>query len=122
MKRILVCGGRDYNERKTIFRQLDLLSYEHTRFILVCGYGHYPQELDGADYHAYCWAVENRFPCGNFPAAWGLRNKAAGPIRNSEMLKEMQPDLVVAFPGGRGTADMVKKARAAGVEVMEVGE
>jgi UDP-N-acetylmuramoylalanine-D-glutamate ligase len=35
------------------------------------------------------------------------------------MLEREKPDLVVAFPGGRGTADMVAKARAAGVEVLE---
>jgi hypothetical protein len=36
------------------------------------------------------------------------------------MLDEGKPDLVIAFPGGRGTADMVKKARRAGVEVVEI--
>jgi hypothetical protein len=36
------------------------------------------------------------------------------------MLEEGKPDLVVAFPGGTGTANMVKQARAAGVEVLEV--
>jgi hypothetical protein len=35
------------------------------------------------------------------------------------MLAEGEPDLVVAFPGGRGIANMVKQARAAGVEVLE---
>ena len=44
----------------------------------------------------------------------------AGPRRNARMLAEGKPDLVVAFPGGRGTADMVSKARAAKVEVMEI--
>jgi hypothetical protein len=33
---------------------------------------------------------------------------------------EYGPDLVVAFPGGRGTADMVRRAKAAGCEVLEV--
>ncbi|MAK86557.1 MAG: hypothetical protein CMK96_06365 [Pseudomonas sp.] len=55
-----------------------------------------------------------------FAADWNSHGKAAGPIRNSRMLKEGKPDLVVAFPGGRGTADMVRQARLAGVEVAEV--
>lgn len=38
------------------------------------------------------------------------------------MLTDGQPDLVVAFPGGRGTADMVRRARAAGVETVALGE
>jgi hypothetical protein len=32
---------------------------------------------------------------------------------------EWRPDLLVAFAGGKGTADMVRRARAAGVEVIE---
>lgn len=36
--------------------------------------------------------------------------------------KEAKPDLVIAFPGGRGTADMVRRARAAGIEVREIKE
>jgi ABC-type branched-subunit amino acid transport system substrate-binding protein len=36
------------------------------------------------------------------------------------MIREGKPDAVVAFPGGRGTADMVRQARAAGIEVREV--
>jgi hypothetical protein len=36
------------------------------------------------------------------------------------MLEEGKPDLVVAFPGGRGTANMVKQVRGTGVNVLEV--
>lgn len=58
-------------------------------------------------------------PVRAFPADWHRDGKAAGPIRNRRMLLEGMPDLVVAFPGGRGTADMVRRARAAGIEVVE---
>lgn len=57
-----------------------------------------------------------------FPADWGSLGKAAGPIRNSLMLTEANPSLVIAFPGGKGTADMISKARAAGVKVIEVSK
>lgn len=53
---------------------------------------------------------------GVFPRS-ATNGKAAGPIRNQRMLDEGKPDLVVAFPGGRGTADMVRRAKAAGVPV-----
>jgi hypothetical protein len=43
-----------------------------------------------------------------------------GPIRNKQMLEEGKPDLMVAFPGERGTANMCKQAREAGVPVMVV--
>jgi predicted Rossmann-fold nucleotide-binding protein len=41
-------------------------------------------------------------------------------VRNRQMLTEGRPDLVVAFPGGKGTANMVALARKAGVEIVEV--
>jgi hypothetical protein len=53
-------------------------------------------------------------------ADWAGLGRKAGPIRNEQMLSEGQPHLVVAFPGGRGTAHMVGIARAAGVEVIEI--
>lgn len=55
-----------------------------------------------------------------FPAPWDFHKNSAGPIRNAWMLRFGQPDLVLAMPGGTGTADMVKKARAAHVEVIQV--
>jgi len=37
------------------------------------------------------------------------------------MIDEGKPDLVLAFPGGRGTDDMVRRAEKAGIEVRRVG-
>ena len=78
----------------------------------------------GADTLAWKWA---RHFLGKgseysvqFRARWDMHGKAAGPIRNKQMLDEGKPDLVISFPGGRGTANMIKQAKAAGVEVMEV--
>jgi hypothetical protein len=56
----------------------------------------------------------------NEPADWKAHGRAAGPIRNQRMIDEHRPELVVAAPGGRGTADMVRRARAAGIEVFEI--
>lgn len=55
-----------------------------------------------------------------YPADWPRYGKAAGPMRNQQMVDEGKPDVVLAFPGGRGTADMVRRAKAAGVRVVEV--
>lgn len=55
-----------------------------------------------------------------YPADWKRHGKSAGPIRNQLMLYETQPHIVVAFPGGRGTADMVRKAKHRGGKVIEV--
>lgn len=54
-----------------------------------------------------------------FPADWDKYGKRAGYLRNVQMLDEGKPDLVVAFPGGKGTAMMVKLAKERGVRVIE---
>jgi hypothetical protein len=54
--------------------------------------------------------------CGH-ERTWGNRG-----FRLEEIDRQQEPTLpfVVAFPGGAGTADMVRRARAAGVEVLAV--
>ncbi len=73
----------------------------------------------GADALARAWATDRNVECWTVDADWEKYGSAAGPIRNAQMLEETSPDLVLAFPGGRGTADMVKRAKAAGVQVVE---
>lgn len=57
----------------------------------------------------------------SYPADWKRYGRAAGPIRNRQMLEEGKPDLIIAFHSNlaesRGTANMVKIARKAGIEV-----
>jgi hypothetical protein len=51
------------------------------------------------------------------PADWNKHGRSAGFRRNLEMA-EMQPDVVLACPGGRGTANMVEIARSKGLRVV----
>jgi hypothetical protein len=76
-------------------------------------------EARGADRMPGGWACRRGIENIKFRAEWEKLGRKAGPIRNQSMLDEGRPDVVVAFPGGRGTADMVRRARAAGVEVIE---
>lgn len=111
--RVLVCGGRDYRDKAFLWSVLDGLGPPAASEIIS---GMAP----GADSYAAEWAQRFGFPLHKFHADWKTHGKAAGPIRNQRMLDEGKPDLVVAFPGGRGTADMVRRARSAGVPVMEI--
>jgi hypothetical protein len=43
----------------------------------------------------------------------------AGPIRNKLMLTDGKPDVVIAFPGGAGTANMVGIAKKANIDVID---
>jgi hypothetical protein len=73
----------------------------------------------GADKLAREWAEDRGVGCVTFRADWEKHGPSAGPIRNGQMLSEGKPNLVLAFPGGRGTADMVQRAHAASVLVVK---
>lgn len=106
--RVLVCGGRDYTDADTLYAALDALPQP---LIIIHG------AARGADTLAGLWAESRSQPQMPFPARWSEYGRAAGIYRNIEMLESGEPDLVIAAPGGRGTAHMVKIARAAGVQV-----
>jgi hypothetical protein len=75
---------------------------------------------DSVDQLVQSWCYRNGVPCINIPAQWHALGKRAGPIRNAWMLRFLKVSLVVAFPGGKGTADMVGQAKAAGIPVKKV--
>lgn len=110
--RVLVCGGRDYNDREAIGYYLDSLK-PRPEIIINGG-------ARGADSHANAWAVWRQVRQWVFYPDWETHGRAAGPMRNQRMLDEAKPDLVVAFPGGSGTADMVSRAKKAGVRTVEI--
>lgn len=112
-ERVLVCGGRSWQYRAVVFAALDRL--HETRRIKVLMQG----GAEGADALAKEWARDRCVPFMEFPADWRRHGKKAGPMRNQQMLEEGNPTLVAAFPGGRGTADMQRKARAFGVTILE---
>lgn len=112
--KVLVCGGRDFNNYDVVSKALYRIHEGTPITLLIEGGAH------GADHCAYLWARTAQVQCEKFPADWRSHGKAAGPIRNQRMIDEAKPDLVVAFPGGRGTADMVRRAETAGVEVLAV--
>jgi hypothetical protein len=109
-KRVLVCGGRDYYHPHIVARVLDDVRQQLGHFELIEG------GARGADRAAREWAQARQVPYLTVEADWELHGKAAGPIRNRKMLR-LQPDLVVAFPGGRGTQNMAHLAQQAGVQV-----
>jgi YspA, cpYpsA-related SLOG family len=106
--RLLVCGGRDFNDRELMSSVLSPIA----RVTTILIYGAAP----GADtLAAKMWKAWG-CPTEAHPADWIRYGKRAGPIRNQEMLFS-GIDLVIAFPGGSGTRDMVERAKKEGVEV-----
>lgn len=117
--RVLVCGGRDYGKRwdehlseivvdtqavhKLHAALADIKVPENCSLVIVHG------AARGADSLAAAWAKSKHIRDMAFPADWSGRS--GGIDRNVRMLEEAEPDLVLAFPGGRGTAHMVSLAR-----------
>lgn len=111
--KVLVCGGRDYNNYERVTEELQDVG---DISLLIQG------GARGADSCGARYANAHGIPVREFRADWGKYGKRAGPIRNQQMLDEGAPDLVVAFPGGKGTADMVLRAEKACIRVELVGE
>lgn len=108
----LVCGGRNYSDRARVFRVLAEINPDE----VVQG------GATGADRLAKEWAVLREKIRHTYPAQWRKFYCQAGPVRNQQMLDAEAPDLVIAFPGGSGTADMVRRAEKAGVEVRRIDD
>lgn len=126
--KVLVCGGRNYGfeeidgkwkpcplERAIMWDYLNVLHRGVSITHIIHGMAL------GADSMADEWAREHGSQRVLVPADWDALGKRAGPVRNRRML-ELLPDVVVAFPGGAGTAHLVKSAQTAGVEVYRVAE
>lgn len=112
IERVLVCGGRDFADRQWLYRILDGLHEAHPIGQIIQG------GARGADTLAKDWARDRGVSVSTFLAAWKEHGRRAGPLRNQRMLDEGKPDLVVTFPGGRGTADMLRRAKIADVDWM----
>ncbi len=112
--KLLVTGGRDFNDRDFVFACLDRADAKRRIMLLVHG------GATGADTLAKEWADARgvcHAPFTVTPEDWRTHGKAAGPLRNARMLAATAPDGAVAFPGGSGTADMIRRLEAAGVPV-----
>jgi hypothetical protein len=112
--KVLACGGRDFDNRDKVYEYLDKLHSTQPVSELIEG------GARGADSLAGEWADDRGVLRRIFEANWEKYRAAAGPIRNKQMLDEGKPNLVVAFPGGKGTANMMKQALEAGVDVQEI--
>lgn len=110
--RVLVCGGRKFDDALTLGSWLGGIHRDHTISLIIEG------GQTGADTMAREFAKWAGIPFKTFEADWKTFGKAAGPRRNQLMLDQGKPDLVVAFEGGPGTANMVAKARLANVRVL----
>jgi hypothetical protein len=123
--RLLICGGRNQDEEEVAnwLEKYALSIIKHklnsSKIKISCIiHG----DAKGADRGGKLWAKRNKFVIREFPANWDQYGKAAGLIRNTQMLQEGKPNLIMAFSGGRGTANMIRQAKNANLPVIELDE
>jgi len=129
--RLLVCGSRDWQDKKIISEALDAALAEHPDLVLIEG------EAPGADRIAAQWAEENGLATAGrllrYKAHWRhskdcprdcteVQGLGAGPIRNRRMLREGKPTAIYAFHPklmqSAGTLNMCYQAAAEAVPVV----
>lgn len=114
-RRVLVCGGRNFGQSQIeidfLLNTLDTFDVAYQITEIIHG------GARGADRLAVHWANSMEIPVIGFLAEWDKYGRSAGPRRNQRMLDEGKPDLVIAFPGGTGTGDMIGRAKRAGIPV-----
>jgi hypothetical protein len=110
--RVLVCGDRNWTNTVPIIQRLSKLPPDT---VIIEG------EERGADTLAAGVAVHLGFQVEGYPAQWNKYGRAAGPIRNTQMLEEGKPDLVIAFhnnlSNSKGTKNMVEQVQKKGLPV-----
>lgn len=108
-RRVVVTGGRDYANEAAVDAVLSLEPIAE----LAAG------DATGADALALAWARKHGIRAFTYVADWKKHGRRAGPIRNREMLDDFKPDCVIAFEGGRGTADCIRAAKERGITVYD---
>jgi hypothetical protein len=119
MVKVLVCGSRYFEDWFTVIDVLDVVDEQIGEITHIISGG-----AKGADYLGKRYATVKEIPFTEYPADWETHGRAAGPIRNKQMLVEGKPDVVVAFDdSGAGTRDMIRQSyKVDGLEVLVVGK
>lgn len=114
--RVIVAGGRDFDNYEYMSQQLDELFWNSSNFDsrqikIISGMA------DGADTLAIRYADEHRLTKILFPANWKYHHRFAGFLRNEDMLSIATH--LVAFWDGKssGTKHMIEIAQAKGIPV-----
>ncbi len=100
----IICGGRDFNDHHYLYGVLNQCKGWWSLTHIISG------GARGADQLAHEWAIQNQIKSTVIMADWDRLGKSAGFIRNMQML-DFDPDVVIAFKGGKGTEHMIRIAR-----------
>jgi len=127
--RVLCCGDRNWSSFNIIRRELEKLPKD-TEIIQGCANGADTMSAKIAKVLGLklVSSKDNNTVINKhgFPANWNKYGKAAGPIRNKQMLDEGKPDIVLAFhtniEKSKGTKNMIEQAKKRGIKVLLIKE
>ena len=108
--RVAVTGGRDFSNKEMATRAFDALLNQSEKHTIVCG------GSKGADMLCFEIATKLSYKTERYLPNWNKYGKAAGPIRNREMMSS-NIDLLIAFPGGKGTENCINLAKSMGIPI-----
>lgn len=109
--KLIIAGGRDYDLTITDFDKLDAVHKEHNISLVLSGCA------TGADTWGEVWAGQRGIQVQHYMPLWKIHGKAAGFMRNHDMA--LAADALAVFPGGKGTANMLKQAQERGLRVFD---
>ena len=103
--RVAVVGSRNFNDYDLLKSELDAFKLENGVDLIVSG------GAKGADTFGEKWAKENNVPTKIYYPDWKTYGKAAGILRNKDIIDAATH--VIAFPSkkGRGTQNSIKRAK-----------
>lgn len=113
---LLITGGRDFDDMELAFDAIAEIHRLYPISVIVHG------NARGADKMADKVADTIGIDRIMMPANWVKHKKGAGPIRNRAMLDILPIDMILAFPGGAGTANMKTQAKDRGISILEATE
>lgn len=105
--RTVICGSRDLVKFEDIAEAVKLSGFTITEVI--------SGGARGSDKLAEQWAAINGLPCVIFLPEWDEHGKAAGILRNKEMVEYAEALIAVWDGKSKGTADSIKKAEKKGI-------
>jgi hypothetical protein len=116
--KVIICGDRHWDKYDSILDVVKRLKAKYDEVTVIQG------ECEGADLLAKKAAIACGIPVKGYPAEWKKYGKAAGPLRNQQMIDSEKPDMIIAFHANiersKGTRDMVRRARKHGIETYNI--
>jgi hypothetical protein len=103
---LIIAGYRKFQNYPLLREKVLRLTQGHTIATILSG------KCEGTDSLGERFAKEFEIPVDPYPADWNRFGKAAGPIRNGQMVKNATHAIVFDHPLARGSKDLIRQANA----------